>query len=356
MKVKFDNFIFKLASMKLKSGIQKKRKIMELRIGTIGTGPIVTAILNSVEKTDGISCGAVYSRTEESGRKMADQYGVEKVYTSLPEMLADPELNFVYIASPNSLHYAQAKLALEAGKNVICEKPFTSTAKEAAKLITIAKEKKLFLFEGITTMYLPNYQILKEKLPEIGKVRMVQCDYCQFSSRYPALLEGRNPNVFNPEFSGGSFMDINLYNIYLVLGLFGTPEEADYYPNFYKNGIDTSGTIVMRYPEFICECTGAKDCFGVNSVQIQGEQGTLYVTDGSNGLKEIRLLRKDSEEIFNMQEGKNQWLLEVEGLTRVVLNEDYEDCYRRLAKTVEVVAFMEKTRRGAGIIFPADSE
>ena len=328
---------------------------MNIRFGTVGTGAIVSTILDSAAKTEGIECGAVYSRTEEKGRRLADKFGISRVYTDLSEMFADSELNFIYIASPNSLHYAQAKQALLAGRNVICEKPFTSTLREAEDLAETAKEKHLFLFEGITTMFLPNYRVLKEKLPEVGKIRLVLSDYSQYSSRYDALLQGKVANVFNPEFSGGAFMDINLYNIYLVLGLFGTPEKATYYPNFYKNGIDTSGTVVMSYPDFICECTGAKDCFGDNGVQIQGENGTLYVPEGSNGLKEVVLLKKSGREVFNEQEG-SQWLNEIRGITSVVQKEDYEDCWKRLDKTLEVVCFMEKTRKAAGIVFPADNE
>ena len=111
----------------------------EIRLGTIGSGEIVCNILDGVSRTDGIFLEAVYSRNEEKGRALASLYGAEKVYTALEAMLADPDINFIYIASPNILHYPQTRQALLAGKNVICEKPFCTKASQARELAELAK-------------------------------------------------------------------------------------------------------------------------------------------------------------------------------------------------------------------------
>ena len=111
-----------------------------MRVGTIGSGFIVKYILENIAKTEGICCEAVYSRTMETGRKLADEFGVSKVYTDLDEMCQDESIDVIYIASPNSLHYGHAKKALSYGKHVICEKPFTPTVKEAEELIQMATE------------------------------------------------------------------------------------------------------------------------------------------------------------------------------------------------------------------------
>ena len=105
-----------------------------MKIGTIGSGFIVRTILDKVAVTEGIQCCAVYSRNYETGRKLADDYGVDKVYTDLDALCDDPELDFIYVASPNSLHYTHVRTALEHGKNVLCEKPFVPTAAEAREL------------------------------------------------------------------------------------------------------------------------------------------------------------------------------------------------------------------------------
>ena len=101
----------------------------EIRLGAIGSGVIVHAILEYVKRTDGLRLVAVYSRTREKGEALAAKYNISKVYTGMDEFLADEEVNFVYIATPNLLHYEQAKAALLAGKHVILEKPFCTREK-----------------------------------------------------------------------------------------------------------------------------------------------------------------------------------------------------------------------------------
>ena len=145
-----------------------------MKIGTVGTGFITNYILDNIEKTDGISCHAVYSRNEDSARRLAEKYHIEKTYTDYERMLSDDSLNFIYIASPNSLHYSQTKSALEHGKNVICEKPFTATTAEAVELIRLAKENHLFLFEAITTLHQPGFHWVRKNinLLEIGRAHV----------------------------------------------------------------------------------------------------------------------------------------------------------------------------------------
>ena len=103
----------------------------EIRLGTIGSNFIVHNILKNVDRTEGIRLVAAYSRTLEKAQALAAQYGAEKAYTDMDAFLADEEVNFVYIATPNLLHYPQAKKALLAGKNVILEKPFTTRLEHA---------------------------------------------------------------------------------------------------------------------------------------------------------------------------------------------------------------------------------
>ena len=115
----------------------------ELRLGTIGSGSIVHTILDQVKAVDGIRLIAVYSRSEEKGASLAAEYGADRVFTDLDSFFADEEMNVVYIASPNLLHYEQTKAALLAGKNVICEKPFCTRAEEARELTALADRKSV---------------------------------------------------------------------------------------------------------------------------------------------------------------------------------------------------------------------
>ena len=265
----------------------------EIRLGTIGSGMIVHSILNNVKVTDGIRLEAVYSRSTEKGNALAAQYGAGKVYTDMDAFLADEEINFVYIATPNLLHYAQAKKALLAGKNVILEKPFTTRAEQAKELVEIAKTRHLFLVDAVPPAFLPNLEILREQLAKIGRIRLVMSNYSQYSSRYDQVLAGEKPNIFNPEYAGGCLMDINFYNVYLNIALFGKPEQAVYYPNIYPGLSDTSGSMVLRYNGFVSQNAGAKDTWGVNFFQIEGEKGYIYIPNGANGIQSVRLWSKE---------------------------------------------------------------
>lgn len=326
----------------------------EIRLGTIGSGPIVHSILDNVAVTDGIRLAAVYSRTEEKGRQLAAEYGADKVYTDLDEFLEDEEVNVVYVASPNLLHYEQTKKALLAGKNVVCEKPFCTKAEQARELVALAKERHLLLVDAVPTAFLPNFEVVKRELPKVGKVKLVLGNFSQYSSRYDQVLEGGKPNVFNPEYGGGCLMDINFYNVYLNIALFGKPQEAIYFPNIYEGLADTSGILIMKYDGFVSESAGAKDTWGVNSFQIEGEKGYIYVKSGSNRMAGVQVVTKDSEENFNEQEKPNPWYYEVGKLTSLLLNEDYETIYQGLDVMVDVMEVLELARKKAGILFPND--
>lgn len=326
----------------------------EIRLGTIGSGVIVHSILDNVKVTDGIRCVAVYSRSEEKGTQLAKEYDVSKVYTDMDRFLADEEINFVYIATPNLLHYEQTKKALLAGKNVICEKPFCTKASHARELVELAKSKGLFLIDAVPTTFLPNFEVLQKELPKVGRIKLVMANYSQYSSRYDQVLNGEVPNIFNPAYAGGCLMDINFYNVYLNVALFGKPKQAVYYPNIYENLSDTSGILMMQYDGFVSEAAGAKDTWGVNYFQIEGEKGYIYIKNGSNGIAEVKVVTKTSEETFNEQENPDRWFYEIQNLTSMVLKDDYESIYQRLDIMLDVVEVLETSRKNAGILFPGD--
>lgn len=326
-----------------------------MKIGTIGTGSIVEAFLKAIENNNDAECVAVYSRKEVTGKSLADKFGIKKVYTSLEDMLDDKYINFIYIASPNSIHFEQTLKALNSGKNVICEKPFTSTVEELEILMDVANEKGLFLFEAITTIYLPNYRLIKDNIKKLGNIKMIQCNYSQYSSKYNALLAGETPNVFNPKFSGGALVDINLYNIHFVMNMFGNPDKITYVANKHENGIDTSGVVVMRYPSFIAECVGCKDTRSVNSAIIQGEKGYIYVHEGANGCRRFTINVSGEETIINTQDNTNNLYYEMNEISKIYKQNDLELCYEILDYSHDVLKAIVEARKDAGIVFNADS-
>ena len=307
-------------------------------------------MLAEFSRSETLRCTAIFSRREETGRAIAEEFSLEKVYTSLEEMLADPAIDMVYVASPNSIHYSQAKAAILAGKHVICEKPFAPTVAEADELIALAKERHLMLFEAITTAHHPHYGFVKEKLPQLGRLKLVTATFCQFSSRYPALLAGKPSPVMNHAFAGGALMDINLYNIHFVVGLFGPPKSVRYFPNCHETGVDTSGILVLEYADFLCQCIGAKDSAARNGVQIIGEDGYMEITPSSSNCQTVELHLRGQESV-SVHLPENPWYHEVRDLGRIVAAGDYDSCYKALETTHHVVDVLEKARKFAGFSF-----
>lgn len=323
-----------------------------VKLGTVGSGMIVHMILDAAARTEGVVLSAVYSRSEEKGRSLAEKYGAARVHTNWDSFLEDPEVEAVYIASPNSLHVAQVRGALLAGKHVICEKPFCTDHAQARELAALARERNLMLLDATPTAYLPNLEVMRENLSAIGPVRLVLANYSQYSSRYPALLAGEMPNIFNPAFGGGCLMDINYYNLYTAVNLFGKPRKAVYYPNLYQNKVDTSGVLVLEYEGFLCQCAGAKDTWGENFFQIEGEQGYIRARGSTNMLPEVDVVTRKDRQSFNRQPEGSAWFYGVRRMIRLLQSEDREAIFRYQDVMLDVMEVLEQARKGAGLTFP----
>ena len=326
---------------------------MEIRLGTIGSNFIVHNILRHVVKTPGWVYTAAYSRSEEKAEALANQYGAPRFYTDMDAFFSDEEMNFVYIATPNALHYEHAKAALLAGKHVLLEKPFCPEVSLVEELKQMAWERGLILVDMTPTAFLPNLPVLKEQLPKIGPIRQVMGNYTQYSSRYDRFRRGETDNVFNPVFSGGSLMDINYYNVYLNTALFGKAKNAHYFP-VMQRGIDTSGVIVLGYDGFVSQNTGAKDCRGENFFQIEGEDGHIYIPGGVSSLEEIRVVTKAGTEVFRAPHETDLWGWEVTALAQIICGSEPYDLAPGLQTMLDVIATIESARKKAGIRFPED--
>lgn len=130
----------------------------------------------------------------------------------------------------NSVYYEYAKRALEKGKHVILEKPFTGTLAEAEDLAKLAREHGLFIFETATVLHNDIIEKMRAELPKLGKVRMMLANYSQYSSRYDRYLFGEVDHTFDPAFLGGALRDINVYSIHYAAVLFGIPKDVRYFP------------------------------------------------------------------------------------------------------------------------------
>lgn len=325
-----------------------------MKLGIAGTGVIVKEVLPILKKWNWeitALCGT--KRSEVVVKELCQTYSISNGYTDYQEMLESKAFDTLYIGVPNFLHYEFVKQALEANLNVIVEKPITSTTKETEELIQLAKSKHLYLFEAITTIYLENYKKIQEWIPQIGTIKLVSCIFNQYSRRYDALQKGEVLPVFNRAKSGGVLMDINVYNIHYLLGLFGKPNAFAYYPNI-ENEVDTSGLLTMQYDTFKVSSMGAKDCGGPCQCIIYGTKGYIAQYTPANVCGAVTLhLNDGTEETFN-REPDSRFEGEFKFFKETIESGDYMTCYKQLAHSLEVINLLTKARLKAGIVFPAD--
>lgn len=327
-----------------------------MRLGVIGAGAMVAEFLErAAARIDGLEVVGLLARTKSlaGARELADRTGVPVVTDDLDELCA-AGIDTVYIAVPNVAHVAYARDALRRDLHVIVEKPMTSTVAEAEELAALAQESGRFLFEAITTVHLGNYAKVREWLPRIGDVKLVQSQYSQYSRRYDAFRSGEVLPAFDPAQAGGALMDLGLYNLHYVLGLFGSPESFDYSPNI-ERGIDTSGVLVLRYPGFVATCTAAKDSAGPQGGIIQGTDGRISTALSPNLVGPVTLeLNDGTVETFDDGGAPDRLVTEFQEFIRVIEADDRATAARWLADSVAVSRVQTAARLAAGVRFPAD--
>ena len=218
-----------------------------MKWGILATGTIAHKFASTVNQMDSEEAvlTAVGSRHIESAKAFAEQYDIPKYYDSYEALAADPEVEAIYISTPNNFHYENAVMCLNAGKHVLCEKPFTTSAEDAERLYAMAKEKGLFIMEAFWIHFLPLYTKLQEMLAagEIGDICHVRCEY-------GFIAKGaRKERKFDSALGGGALLDIGIYNLgflHMVMG--SAPESFTSEVRFNEYGTDEFSALQLAYP------------------------------------------------------------------------------------------------------------
>ena len=231
-----------------------------IRLGTIGTSWITAQFIEAAQQSGLYQVRATYSRSVNSARELAQRYQIEYYTDELNTMLFDPDIDAIYIASPNAIHFEQTMRAIRAGKHVIVEKPMFATVEQWRTAHALATEMNVLIFEGVVHVHNQNFRKLKHllqmKMKDIKQPFMgANLNIGQYSSKYPAYNEAVKtqtniPNVFNLEFAGGTLMDIGVYPIYVAIDLFGTPRSVRYHAVTGVNKVDLFGHIILSYVFF----------------------------------------------------------------------------------------------------------
>ncbi|XBG82208.1 Gfo/Idh/MocA family oxidoreductase [Enterococcus cecorum] len=321
-----------------------------MKLAVLGTGKIVQEFLPMIQQVTDVELVALLStpRSLDKAKEMQAQYHIQEVYTDYETLLGNAIIDTVYVALPNHLHYQYTKAALLQGKNVICEKPFTLNAQQLQELIQIATEKRLILLEAITNQYLNNFLQIKKDLAQLGKIKIVECNYSQYSSRYDAFKEGKILLTFDPQKGGGALMDINIYNIHFIVGLFGKPEKVQYLANIERD-IDTSGILVLDYGAFKAVCIGAKDSTAQIRSVIQGTDGSIEVLGATNEMPRYERRSKTEIEAVNVNLDKHRMYQEFEKFTEVIDQKDLAFALEQLNHSLTVMQVVDQALESANL-------
>jgi predicted dehydrogenase len=215
----------------------------KLRWGILGTGNIASQFARGLEALPEHELVGVGSRSQASADRFGEQFDVSHRHASYEALAADAEVDAVYIATPHHLHRDNSILCLEAGKHVLCEKPFTINAAQAEEVIAVARQRGLFLMEAMWTRFFPIMVRLRALLAEgvIGDLLMLQSDF-GFRIRF-------NPEhrLFDPAMGGGATLDVGVYPISLASMLFGAPKEIRSLAHLGQTGVDEQAAMILGY-------------------------------------------------------------------------------------------------------------
>ena len=264
-----------------------------VRFGIIGTNFIAREFLQAGRTLPGFSVTAVYSRRMETARAFAGDSGAVCL-TDLEDLAGRADVDAVYIASPNALHFSQAEQMLRAGKHVLLEKPACPDQEHFASLCRTAREMGVVLLEGMRPAFTPGFAALRAAVGDIGPVRRVSLSYCQYSSRYDKFKAGIVENAFNPALCNGALMDIGVYCVHALLDLFGPPERVLAAAHRLHNGLDGQGGALCVYPGMLADLSWSKISDGRRQCEIQGEDATLLIDSITNPKHILRLGRDGS--------------------------------------------------------------
>lgn len=327
-----------------------------MKLGILGSGKIVKEVLPVLKKIENIDLVAIAARNEEKLQNLAKEFDIKKYYLGIDELLQDQDIDTVYLALPNHLHFDVMDKAIDYGKDIICEKPFTSNFYETKQIIEKAQHKDVMIVEAISHRFIPNAIETKKMINDLGEIKIVSFNYSQYSSRYDKFKAGNIEPVFSLEASGGALIDLNLYNVAFAVDTFGLPKDVKYFANIEKD-IDTSGIVILDYEDFKVSCIGSKDSAAPMVNTIQGTKATIEIPDALNSFAEfyVQVVGEDNKDSYQFNHDDTSRLYyEFVAIEEILRNRDAKRVDELLEQTKNYMDVITRARFYANIYYPAD--
>lgn len=319
----------------------------DIQWGIIGCGGIAHVFATSLQALETGTLLAGASRTPGRAQEFAEQHGMPRIYTDYEALVADPDIDAVYIATTHNFHYENAKLCLENGKHVLCEKSFTVNAIQALELIELAKEKNLFLMEAVWTRFLPAIVKLQEKLAEgvIGEVKTVTANFCLGFTGNTFSDEHR---LKNKALAGGALLDLGIYPITFSDIVFNkTPVRIQSSVVMTDTGVDESSFYLLEYED------GCRAILSSSLTDTAPNEGVIFGSKGfikvplfwATGEFSIHQTGKDEPETVTLPyvEGEN-FRYEIAHAMECIEAKKIESDIMPLSKTLSIMQTMDTLR------------
>lgn len=323
-----------------------------IRWGILGTGKIARQFAAGLKVLPGAKLMAVGSRTAESAQVFGAQFEVSRCHASYVALANDPEVDVIYVATPHACHKENTLLALAAGKAVLCEKPFTINAREAAEVIVFARSRKLFLMEAMWTRCFPLMEKFRalHAAQAIGEVRMLTADF-GFRAEYH-----EEPRLFNLAIGGGALLDVGVYPVSLSSMLFRSPTQIAAHAHLGPTGVDEEAAMILSH---------AKGQLAVLSTAVRVETAQEAVLSGTQG--RIRIHRPwwrptvmtlsregHADEVMEFPLSGNGYQFEAAEVMRCLRAGQLESDLMPLDETLSIMRTLDAIRAQWGLKYPMD--
>lgn len=321
-----------------------------IRWGILGTGLIASAFARDLPFAENTEKTAVGSRTKGSAEKFAEEHGVCRAYGSYEELVQDPDVDAIYVATPHPFHKENVLACLRAGKAVLCEKPFTINSEELEEIIRYARDKQLFLMEAMWTRFLPPIVKAREWIDsgKIGEVLLVKADFGYRAAWDPEW------RLLNPALGGGALLDIGIYPVSFASMIFGTnPEKILSSAHIGETGVDEQFSIIMSYPSGkTATLNGSFRVDLTNEAYIHGTEGSIRIPSFFSA--KSATLYKDGEEIetFNDDRKSAGYAFEIEEVGKCLHQGLLESPVIPLDESLKIMKLMDEIRGQWGLKYP----
>lgn len=325
--------------------------IGKLNVVILGTGYMAGLMAETIRSTGAARICAVGSRNYERAREFAKEYGFKKYYGSYEEAVDDPEADLIYIATPHTVHYENVKMALEHGKNVLCEKPFALNAAQAEELFALAGEKRLFCQEAMWIRFLPFYEQILNVLRKgtIGEPVMLTANL--------GYNVGRMSRMVEPELGGGALLDTGVCLLNLASMIFGDDIiRINSHCTYTDRGLDAQETVTLRYRDGkMAELTSSMTGISDRRAVICGTEGYIVIDNVSNfeGL-DVYDSSYNKVVTYKRQKQKTGYEYELEACAKAIRRGEKECSQMPQAQTVSVMHMLDYIRKQLGIVFPQE--